>query len=773
MEKSGEKPASTMAPEDLAKSDDDSASQSSLDSFEMDDSHMTEEPYMRPGWQQHHPAQDMNFEATSRTDPSTLAIYKNLVILNADSNEASAPWIRLLRIEAGQPGHPIHCTLLKHQLWEDREYSALSWSWGQQPRSRTISINAAQIPFSVTEHLWTALDKLRSTYSSTTIWIDAICIDQENFVERAAQVGIMAQIYNGASKVMVWLGSSGHPQGQTSMVERFSSLCNQSSPWWKRLWVVQECAYAQACPLLMIDDDQISMRAFIRILDDRLAHSNSLGNTLSGRPGSLSANLELLRMPFEAWMTGTERNRHRMPLVERLRQTSGRECKDPRDRIYALLGLIDEVEARLIKPDYRKSYPDLLLDVAQALDHYPYSSIKGCESALDELIEEEDLISSVLERRAWLRQRNAPLAAISLEQHRSIKKDIQRVGTDASFVRVVKTLLESYPNTSARKLLWAAWEYSGIVGLFDLWPEHDVQAHLQKALYLAADSDQAVIVGQLLKIGADPNGVTITRKTPLCAASKNGSMEVVKLLLEHSTDANRTSAADEEPTALSAAVRHQHLKIVQLLLQHGAEVNARCGSEGNVLCAAMRVGDTEMLRLLLEALEAKANPNAVIKKLDARDALYSCIEQGRVDIVRLLLDHGADPNVVSGQHSSPLCAEAARGDYDLVSLLLERKDDISLGIAQVFTALCYAVKTGSSEAVHQLLKTGVNPSMECGTESTLRCLAVERGNLGIFKLLLAYHADPDLKIGGGSSALQVASREGFPELLELLLRKAR
>ncbi|SMR45416.1 unnamed protein product [Zymoseptoria tritici ST99CH_3D1] len=560
-----ERPASTMALQDTVRSDDDTASQSSLDSFETDDSYMIERPYTRPGWLQHHPAQDTNFDsANSRADPSTWAVYKDLVILDANSNETAAPWIRLLRIKAGEPDQPIQCKLLKHQLWEDREYYALSWSWGQDPRSKTIYLNCSQLPFAVSDHLWAALHKLRNAYIDTTVWVDAICIDQENFVERAAQVGIMAQIYNGASKVMVWIGHS--DTDQKSALERFWSLCREPCPWWTRLWVVQECAYARECPVLMIDDERVSMNDFITSLDHEMALERSLEDTLTARNEALSNNIELLRMPFEVWKTANDENKHCMPLLERLRQTSGRECKDPRDRIYALLGLIDSSEARCIVPDYRKPYSELLLEVAEVLDHYPYSNA-GCGSALYELIENEGLMRTIRERRNWLHEHNAPLATVLQAKHRTISQSIRLVVTDASVLHVVKMILESYPSPlSAKILLYAAWKQFGIVELFKLWLEHDVEAHFQEALYFAAKSNRAVVVGLLLDLGVDPNGTSIrpSNLTPLYAASDNGSVEVVKLLLEHGADANSTSAPDENSTALSAAVRHQHLKIVQL-----------------------------------------------------------------------------------------------------------------------------------------------------------------------------------------------------------------
>ena len=61
-------------------------------------------------------------------------------------------------------------------------------------------------PFHVTTNLWTFLDVAQHEYPETDLWIDAICINQNDHTERSHQVGHMHRIYSNASSVVAWLG---------------------------------------------------------------------------------------------------------------------------------------------------------------------------------------------------------------------------------------------------------------------------------------------------------------------------------------------------------------------------------------------------------------------------------------------------------------------------------------------------------------------------------------------------------------------------------------
>lgn len=86
------------------------------------------------------------------------------------------------------------------------EYEALSYTWGPSRKSHTILLDGCTL--AVTENLYMALGALRQSQTDRILWIDAICIDQENDLERGHQVRQMSFIYKKAERVMVWLGPS-------------------------------------------------------------------------------------------------------------------------------------------------------------------------------------------------------------------------------------------------------------------------------------------------------------------------------------------------------------------------------------------------------------------------------------------------------------------------------------------------------------------------------------------------------------------------------------
>lgn len=124
--------------------------------------------------------------------------------------------IRLLRIEhRNDDTSPIICGLEVAQLEDSPKFSALSYTWGpslsQEPsyapkRPCVIQCNGANFP--VTENLSDFLRQWsQDPLHQKRLWIDAICIDQQNEDERSRQVHFMAEIYRSAENVLVWLGN--------------------------------------------------------------------------------------------------------------------------------------------------------------------------------------------------------------------------------------------------------------------------------------------------------------------------------------------------------------------------------------------------------------------------------------------------------------------------------------------------------------------------------------------------------------------------------------
>lgn len=85
------------------------------------------------------------------------------------------------------------------------KYETLSYTWDSQIPSRPITCNGSKIL--ITPNVEAALKQMRRQFLSRRLWIDSICIDQDNLRERGQQVSLMGSIYQQATRVVVWLGA--------------------------------------------------------------------------------------------------------------------------------------------------------------------------------------------------------------------------------------------------------------------------------------------------------------------------------------------------------------------------------------------------------------------------------------------------------------------------------------------------------------------------------------------------------------------------------------
>ncbi|KAH8600097.1 heterokaryon incompatibility protein-domain-containing protein [Bisporella sp. PMI_857] len=127
---------------------------------------------------------------------------------------------RLLDLEANlsiDPHTELTCSLCTYELRDAPSFRALSYTWGPPYQNamtgeidddpniaRHISCSALNIP--ITYNLFGALWTLREAKITGWLWVDALCINQEDLKERESQVSLMGQIYSSATEVIVWLG---------------------------------------------------------------------------------------------------------------------------------------------------------------------------------------------------------------------------------------------------------------------------------------------------------------------------------------------------------------------------------------------------------------------------------------------------------------------------------------------------------------------------------------------------------------------------------------
>ncbi|KAH7076022.1 heterokaryon incompatibility protein-domain-containing protein [Paraphoma chrysanthemicola] len=133
-------------------------------------------------------------------------IYSAQVMIEAYPGKLSlgGDEIRLLRLLQGAWKDVIQCELVYDTLQNPRPYHALSYVWGSSKKTKTILLDAH--PCAVTVNLESTLRHLRSEVEDTLLWADALCINQDDDLERTHQVNLMGSIYRSSKGVLVYLG---------------------------------------------------------------------------------------------------------------------------------------------------------------------------------------------------------------------------------------------------------------------------------------------------------------------------------------------------------------------------------------------------------------------------------------------------------------------------------------------------------------------------------------------------------------------------------------
>ena len=117
--------------------------------------------------------------------------------------------IRLVRLFKGRFADPIECEFFETWLHDvSFPYEALSYAWGGTLKTAKVTLSGCALE--IAENLYDALQYLRWDDKDRIVWIDAICINQDNMEERGHQVSQMKSIYKTAQRVIIWLGLSSY-----------------------------------------------------------------------------------------------------------------------------------------------------------------------------------------------------------------------------------------------------------------------------------------------------------------------------------------------------------------------------------------------------------------------------------------------------------------------------------------------------------------------------------------------------------------------------------
>lgn len=288
-------------------------------------------------------------------------------------------------------------------------------------------------------------------------------------------------------------------------------------------------------------------------------------------------------------------------------------------------------------------------------------------------------------------------------------------------------------------------------------------------LHLAVSNKNKYVTKKLLDNGVDVNSEGFENsETSLHIASKQGYTELVEILLIHNADLTRPTL-EEGDTALFLAVDRGHSRTVEVLLNHGSHYTGL----GNIelyrkyyqMCDAVIKGNIDGVKRLLENVEDMD----FVDILAAETPLRFAVHANHIDLVRLLLEKGANPNRRKNRVRKSILHLAIEKGYDeIVKLLLERNADVNT-FWRDLTPLMFAAQLGRAAIMRMLLEQGADVSERDREGYTALHKATEYGNLLCVELLLQYNADINCKCHKNNTALYAATICGKARVLEKLL----
>ncbi|KAI0203332.1 HET-domain-containing protein [Astrocystis sublimbata] len=309
------------------------------------------------------------------TDPrSPVVLAPHLEFLPIDSSRGQ---IRLLQIAPGRTGAPIRCSYQISAVDGDVPYQTLSYVWGAMDGNKMISVEGTAAE--VTDNLFAALTRIRHAAEPRHLWVDALCINQQDGDEKTAQVNMMHKIYANCVQCNLWMGNIdaaaigvGEAEALEAVEGAFSiarvlgaeELVDSQLPpqlassnqrlhafkalqaliktqWWYRIWTVQEATSPRNSVVLWgpasVPWSTMTVAAERLVANEWPPEYEETVSDLCEHGWYSFFTAPILSLKFaSAWIENPD------PPLDMLWRFRHRDSTDPRDKVYVILNLVAE-----------------------------------------------------------------------------------------------------------------------------------------------------------------------------------------------------------------------------------------------------------------------------------------------------------------------------------------------------------------------------------------------------------------------------------------------
>ena len=278
---------------------------------------------------------------------------------------------------------------------------------------------------------------------------------------------------------------------------------------------------------------------------------------------------------------------------------------------------------------------------------------------------------------------------------------------------------------------------------------------------VAANAGHAALAAILLRAVAGVNGLDEKGWTPIHWAIVADAWDLVKAFIEEGADI----FSDRWQSAFYIAKKMEsQVQLIEAVIAVKG-VDTTFENNRTALTYAVREGYTEVVKFLVDS-----GADINIQNEDGWTALMLAADGGRTEAVEFLVENGADINIQQGRNGNTALIQAARWRHaEVVKFLVENGADINVQNNSGFTALMEAADGGRTEAVESLVENGADINVQNEDGWTALMLAADGGRTEAVESLVENGADINIQNEDGWTALMLAATWCPTEVVEFLV----